>query len=137
VLLCQHGSDEAVMAARLGKMPTTSVRRRISLLRRSSGLLDQIWRQWVSGKGGERQDLISGVGEQRGGLGKTALKLIDNAAMLGPDLVGAALGEDGPHQGRDHRLVRPRHPRENVASEVVLQRCHVASSTDASASTRP
>ena len=37
-------------AGRLGKMPTTSVRRRISLLRRSRGLLDQIFFQWASGK---------------------------------------------------------------------------------------
>jgi hypothetical protein len=31
------------MEARFGKMPTTSVRRRTSLLRRSWGLLDQTW----------------------------------------------------------------------------------------------
>ena len=31
-------------------MPITSVRRRISLLRRSCGLLDQIFFQWASGK---------------------------------------------------------------------------------------
>ena len=31
-------------------MPTTSVRRRISLLRRSRGLLDQIFLQWRAGK---------------------------------------------------------------------------------------
>jgi hypothetical protein len=34
-----------MMAARLGKIPTTSVRRRISLLSFSSGLLDKVWRQ--------------------------------------------------------------------------------------------
>jgi hypothetical protein len=33
------------MAVRSGKIPTTSVRRRISLFNRSWGLLDQIWRQ--------------------------------------------------------------------------------------------
>ncbi len=33
-----------MMLVRSGKMPTTSVRRRISRLRRSLGLLDQIWR---------------------------------------------------------------------------------------------
>ena len=37
-------------AGRLGKMPTTSVRRLISLLRRSRGLLDQIFFQWTAGK---------------------------------------------------------------------------------------
>src|SRR5690242_5722712 len=34
-----------MMAARSGKMPTTSVRRRSSLFSRSCGLDDQIWRQ--------------------------------------------------------------------------------------------
>ena len=38
------------MASREGKMPTTSVRRRISLFSRSWGLLDQIWRQISRGK---------------------------------------------------------------------------------------
>jgi hypothetical protein len=33
------------MAARSGKIPTTSVRRRISRFSRSEGLFDQIWRQ--------------------------------------------------------------------------------------------
>ena len=37
-------------AALLGKMPTTSVRRLISLFSRSSGLLDQICRQFATGK---------------------------------------------------------------------------------------
>src|SRR5690606_39846569 len=38
------------MASRLGKMPTASVRRRISLFSRSEGLLDQIWDQTSFGK---------------------------------------------------------------------------------------
>ena len=38
------------MASLLGKMPTESVRRRISLLRRSWGLLDQICRHTSTGK---------------------------------------------------------------------------------------
>ena len=38
-----------VMASRLGKIPTESVRRRISRLRRSLGLFDQIWAQRPSG----------------------------------------------------------------------------------------
>ena len=48
-------------AGRLGKMPTTSVRRRISLLRRSCGLLDQIFFQWASGKLEKGQDVGSGL----------------------------------------------------------------------------
>lgn len=42
-LLCQDGSDEAMIASRVGKIPTESVRRRISRFRRSVGLFDQIW----------------------------------------------------------------------------------------------
>ena len=49
VLLGQDGSDEAVRESRAGKMPTTSVLRRISRLSRSRGLLDQIWRQIALG----------------------------------------------------------------------------------------
>jgi hypothetical protein len=41
----EHG-----VAARFGKMPTTSVRRRISLFRRSSWLSEQIWRRIWCGK---------------------------------------------------------------------------------------
>ena len=40
VLFGQHRPDEADQGARSGKIPTTSVRRRISLLSRSWGLLD-------------------------------------------------------------------------------------------------
>ncbi len=49
-------------AGRFGKMPTTSVRRLISLLRRSCGLFDQTCLQWATGKVLEgRQDLLAGV----------------------------------------------------------------------------
>ena len=50
----------------LGKIPTTSVRRLISLLTRSRGLVDQILRQCASGKSGERGDLLAGVAEHVG-----------------------------------------------------------------------
>ena len=43
-LFGQDRADEAMIASRLGKIPTTSVRRRISLFNRSCGLFDQIWR---------------------------------------------------------------------------------------------
>jgi hypothetical protein len=45
VLFGEHGADEADQGVAVGKMPTTSVRRRISRLRRSWGLFDQIWLQ--------------------------------------------------------------------------------------------
>jgi hypothetical protein len=44
---CSHkrAPTSLMIAARFGKMPMTSVRRRISLLSLSCGLFDQIWRQ--------------------------------------------------------------------------------------------
>jgi hypothetical protein len=41
VLFGQDGADESDQASRSGKIPTTSVRRRISRLSRSEGLFDQ------------------------------------------------------------------------------------------------
>ncbi len=46
----QRCQSLAVPVARLGKIPTTSVRRRISLFRRSRGLLDQSFCQWDTGR---------------------------------------------------------------------------------------
>ena len=60
VLLSEDGANEAA-AGRLGKMPTTSVRGRISLLRRSRGLLDQIFFQVGEWEVGEGQDVGSGL----------------------------------------------------------------------------
>jgi hypothetical protein len=50
VLFGQHCADQADQGVAVGKMPSTSVRRRISRLRRSEGLFDQIWRQTSLGK---------------------------------------------------------------------------------------
>ena len=50
LLFGQYGTDETDERVAVGDMPrTTSVRRRISLLRRSWGLLGQIWRQITLG----------------------------------------------------------------------------------------
>jgi hypothetical protein len=50
VLLDQDRSCQAQQRGGLGNTPTTSVRRLISLLIRSSGFVDQIWRQSRLGK---------------------------------------------------------------------------------------
>ena len=50
VLLGQQRPDQPDGRRRLGKMPTTFVRRLTSLLSRSSGLVLQIWRQCSRGK---------------------------------------------------------------------------------------
>jgi hypothetical protein len=44
-LFGEDGADEADDRGAVGKIPTTSVRRRICLLRRSWGLFERIWRQ--------------------------------------------------------------------------------------------
>ena len=69
-------------AARFGKIPTTSVRRLISLLRRSCGLFDQTCLQWIAGKGSEGQDVGSRVGQQLGGLGEALIKHAHHARAL-------------------------------------------------------
>lgn len=51
MLVGEYGADEAKGDRSLGKMPTTLVRRLISLLSRSSGLLDQTFLQWSNGNG--------------------------------------------------------------------------------------
>jgi hypothetical protein len=56
------------MAARSGKMPTTSVRRRISLFKRSCGLVLQIWRQSSPAEVPEGQQVTTGLLEVLGSL---------------------------------------------------------------------
>src|SRR4051812_7171908 len=62
-----------MMEARFGKMPTTSVRLRISRLSRSCGLLLQICRQCSLGK------LVNGEHLRR--LGESRLELLDDASF--------------------------------------------------------
>src|SRR5690606_3846438 len=96
--------------ARVGEIPTTSVRRRISRFSRSWGLLDQIWTPVLFGKTGERQQVGSGLVEVGGGVGEAGcLELVDDAAVLGPHRIWVGLSEDGPDHGRDHLLGGFRH----------------------------
>ena len=70
-------------AARFGKIPTTSVRRLISLLRRSWGLFDQTCLPvGHRGKGSEGQDVGSRVGQQLGGLGEALIEHAHHARVL-------------------------------------------------------
>ena len=82
------------MASRLGKMPTASVRRRISRLRRSLGLLDQIWRQIVLGEAGEREDVGAGGVEVVGDGGELVGDVVQEPVELGVDGVGVGLVVD-------------------------------------------
>ena len=84
-------------AARFGKMPTTSVRRRISRLRRSCGLFDHTCIQ-CDREGGEDEDLRLGLGEHRRGLGEAALELLHHPGVLCVDLGSRRLLKDRPHR---------------------------------------
>ena len=52
-----------MIASRLGKMPTTSVRRRISRLSLSCGLLGQIYRHPRFRECNERQDVLCSIAQ--------------------------------------------------------------------------
>ena len=73
------------MASLLGKMPTESVRRRISLLRRSWGLLDQICRHTSTGKAAVGQQVGSRGVEVVSGLGQQVTGVVQEAVELGLD----------------------------------------------------
>ena len=105
-------------AARSGKMPTTSVRRRISLLSRSSGLFYQIWRQCSLGKRGEGEQVGAGLVEQLGGGGEALLELVHDARVLLVDRVGVGLVEDRAHQRRHEALRALGDAGQQVAHEV-------------------
>ena len=61
---------------RFGKIPTTSVRRRISSFNRSCGLFERILGPVLVRKRGERKDLIGGIAEHDG--------LVDVAGLRSP-----------------------------------------------------
>ena len=75
-------------AGRLGKTPTTSVRRLISLVRRSCGLFDQTWIQWATGK--QVKARISGPTSASGSAawGKRSSSISQAARVLPVDLLG-------------------------------------------------
>src|SRR5712691_7807142 len=90
-----------VMAATLGKMPTTWMRRLISPLSRSSGLVE-----WSSagdpweGHIGEHVGL--GFVRQGGEFGHLGPELVGNTAPLGAGGFGIVLGEGGTHEFGHH-----------------------------------
>ena len=91
------------MAGSLGKMPTTLVRRRlISPLIRSSGFVDQILRQWATGKPVNGEEVLGGLAEHLGDLGELALEHAGDLVELGPDVVPVGLSEDRADRGGDH-----------------------------------
>ena len=103
------------MAGRSGKMPTTSVRRRISLLRRSwIGLLDQIWRQTALGKAAKARMSSRAASRCSAAGGELGLQGVDDLAVLGVHGGGVGLFEDGAYQRGHPRLCRLRDARGQV-----------------------
>lgn len=95
-----------MLASQLGKMPTESVRRRISRLRRSLGLLDQICCTRPSGETGGREDVRAGSIEVLEHIRKLLLDVVQElstwaltASASGslPDRAGQ-VGHDRHHQ---------------------------------------
>ena len=99
-------------------MPTTSVRRRISLLRRSRGLLDQIFFQWATGKLEKARTSGPASSSRRGDLWERVLELSNHPLELGMHLLRGRLLVDGAYHGGHPGLSAPGDPSEQVGHEV-------------------
>jgi len=89
------------MASLLGKIPTESVRRRISLLRRSWGLLDQICLHTSTGKAAVGQQFGSCGFEVVGSLGQDRVDIVQEAVELSLDGCCVGLVVDRVEHGLD------------------------------------
>ena len=105
-------------AGRLGKMPTTSVRRRISLLRRSCGLLDQSFFQWASGKLEKARTSGPASSSREATSREPIVELRGHPVELGVYLIGGGLLVDGADHGGHPGLGAPGDPSEQVGHEV-------------------
>ena len=89
-------------------MPTTSVRRRISLLSRSWGLFDQIWRQICLGNAVNASRSARAVVEVFGDLGELVGERVDDPIILSGNGFSVGLIE--------HRMQQGAHPRPRRSS---------------------
>ena len=99
-------------------MPTTSVRRRISLLSRSSELLLQSWRQCSFGKPVKASRSGPASSRSAAASGKRVCELGDDPGVLVVHGGGVGLGEDRAHHRRDEALRALGDARQEVAHEV-------------------
>jgi hypothetical protein len=114
VLLQQQHPARRSSAASLGKIPTTSERRPISRLTRSSGLvLRSLGREPVEG-----QQILLGVLHQPRDLGRVHVQLLDDLAQPNAGLSVGGGGEDAADGARHQRLLRPANVAQHVAQEV-------------------
>jgi hypothetical protein len=106
------------MAASLGKMPTTSVRRLISPFSRSGGLVEWSLLQSSLGEAHVGHDVGLGRVHEGGELRKLGPQLVGDAAPLG--LAGGAvlLGEGRGDEGRDDAAAALAGMGQDIAHEV-------------------
>ena len=114
----EHAPTRRMTAASLGKIPTTRERRLISLLTRSSGLVDQILRQCARGKpvNARTSALASSISGPI--LGNDVASWSRTSSQVALTAAGVGLGEDRAEHGGDHVAVRLRDVGEQVAGEV-------------------
>src|SRR5439155_26393884 len=93
-------------AARSGKMPTTSVRRRISLLSRSSELLLHSCRQCSFGKPVKASRSAAASSSSAAASGEATFELVNDAGVLFEDGGRVGLREDRPYHRCDEALRR-------------------------------
>jgi hypothetical protein len=90
------------MAPRSGKVPTTSVRRLISLFRAFLEVVGPDLLPHVPGEGGEGEEVFAGGFEVLGGLGVLLVQPGDGGGHLLADGGCVGLFEDGPQQVVTH-----------------------------------
>ncbi len=107
-----------MIAASLGKMPTTSVRRLTSPLRRSSGLVEWILARCSLGKESCRRGRLPRPGRAARRVWVAWAGLGRRHAPLGLGGAGVVLGEGGGDERRHHAPAAPAGMGERVAHEV-------------------
>jgi len=99
-------------------MPTTSVRAADLLVQPLLRVVAPDLAPDLAGEGGERQDVVAGLVQVRGGLRELRLESGHDLGVLGADRGGVGLLEDGPHQRGHPRLGGAGHAGEQVAMVV-------------------
>ena len=106
------------MASSLGKMPTTSVRRLISPLSRSIGLVECSLVRCCGREGHVGEHVGLGLVQEGGELGQLGAQLIGDPAPLRSGGLGIVLGERGGDEGGDDTPAALAGMRQRVAHEV-------------------
>ena len=94
-----------MMAASLGNMPTTLVRRLISLLTRSRGLVEWICLQWSLGEYHEGEHILFGVAHHGGEFWEPSDQGVYDLAPLGDGGLMILLHEGSADGGGDHEAL--------------------------------